>query len=226
MTESPSPAAVVEQVEFVKGIVTVPEDDTRRLVYADWLEEHDGTVPCPRRGSDPTFSDCGEPCPVCRGLNSLSNGYRERAEFIRRSIADTNHIIELDDGQALYLLDHRTIIFRLSRGMSGTVTRGFLSAVTCTAADWLAHADRLYWHPNQKCDCVGRVHPPTECGHCLGTGFRPFPTDPLPHPITAVRLTTLPVHMSWGLVRLFSNDDGTCRDDRWPSVTFRLPTPA
>lgn len=228
MTESLSPAAVVEQVEFVKGICTVPDDDTRRVVYADWLQEHGE----PERAEfirvqvvyDRDF-DPSEHAP--RGLDLR----RRLIELLRHAGSSSYWWADLPGKYRT--TDPSVMGITTADGWLYSLRRGFVSAVTCTAAEWLAHADRLYWHPGQKVkcpDCVSGTHGhwETKCDTCEGKAVidRPFPTDPLPHPITAVRLTTLPVHMSWGLVRLFSNDDGTYRDDRWPSVTFHLPTPA
>lgn len=84
-----------------------PENDTYRLVYADYLDEHDGVVPCgacqgtgwttrAKAGDTyatespyliPDFATVG--CPRCdgrrdrRGTGSVSNGFAARAELIR-----------------------------------------------------------------------------------------------------------------------------------------------
>lgn len=68
-----------------------PEDDTPRLVYADWLDDHatasgqcgacdgHGLIDDVGRGSSE-----GTTCEACRGFGGWKgNGYRERAEFIR-----------------------------------------------------------------------------------------------------------------------------------------------
>ena len=82
--------------------------------------------------------------------------------------------------------------------------RGFPSSLTCTAADFLAHADALTWHPEQmeKClTCKGGsddfyntpgANRDAPCPTCNGTGrsFRACP--PTAQPITRVVLTTIP----------------------------------
>ncbi len=58
-----------------------PDDNTTRLVYADWLDENAGEMRCH------TCSGCVSPypdnCPVCHGRGAVSDGRRERAEGYR-----------------------------------------------------------------------------------------------------------------------------------------------
>jgi len=57
---------------LLRGIIANPADDTPRLVYADWLDEHEQMVPCEvcvRKGQE---------CP-----QHVSNNYAKRAELIR-----------------------------------------------------------------------------------------------------------------------------------------------
>jgi hypothetical protein len=67
------------------AILDRPDDDTPRLAYADFLEDHRGVVACPECsarefafGTRPRLN-----CPLCHGTGEESNGYAERAEFIR-----------------------------------------------------------------------------------------------------------------------------------------------
>jgi uncharacterized protein (TIGR02996 family) len=72
-------------------IVANPADDVPRLVYADWLEEHAGTVECGLcrggKGADPTGLTV---CVNCSGENRVSNGNAERAAFIRVQVELAN----------------------------------------------------------------------------------------------------------------------------------------
>lgn len=74
------------QDAFIRKIVEEPFEDSHRLVYADWLDEHAGTVPC-RICHGPGFNRGGLGGPIgctrCRGELVVSDGTRERAEFIR-----------------------------------------------------------------------------------------------------------------------------------------------
>jgi uncharacterized protein (TIGR02996 family) len=75
---------------LLRSICEVPHDDLPRLVAADWLDEHERSVPC---GCDNGAIDSGgetlwgEPvnimCLNCNGTGYVSNGCAERAEFLR-----------------------------------------------------------------------------------------------------------------------------------------------
>jgi uncharacterized protein (TIGR02996 family) len=83
-----------EREALLRTIIANPDEDTPRLVYADWLEERAGTVECDAcngvgqrdiRGYiefSGGFDKVGR-CGVCKGSGRVSNGFRERAEFIR-----------------------------------------------------------------------------------------------------------------------------------------------
>lgn len=83
------------QAEFLAAIRESPDDDTPRLVYADWLTERGeelGEVECPQcRGSRGEWDDGGYKyqksrwvdCDCCHGTGTVSNGLAERAELIR-----------------------------------------------------------------------------------------------------------------------------------------------
>lgn len=92
-----------DEAAFLRRIIEAPADDTPRLVYADWLEENAGRLPCPecagaKRVRDYSFKPYHLPdgfgaegvpyrvfdCPACQGLGrGASDGRAERAEFIR-----------------------------------------------------------------------------------------------------------------------------------------------
>lgn len=69
-----------DELVLVAAVSATPADDTPRLVYADWLDEHAGTVDCFCKGRKWKQPD---PCHRCNGRYGLSDGRRERAEFIR-----------------------------------------------------------------------------------------------------------------------------------------------
>lgn len=68
--------------QLLRSILVTPEDNLPRLVYADFLSEHSGTVPCikggPKQAHDKTCS--------CQGTGEVSNGNQEYAEFIQKQI--------------------------------------------------------------------------------------------------------------------------------------------
>lgn len=73
---------MTEQEFFIRAICESPDDDTPRLVYADWQDEHAASTPCPHCAYDGCVN-WGKICTDCGGSHQLSNGFAERAEFIR-----------------------------------------------------------------------------------------------------------------------------------------------
>lgn len=72
-----------DEEAMLRPILLAPADDGPRVVYADWLDERAGTVPCPRCRGGLLIGYANEPCPVCRGDCVASNGNAERANLIR-----------------------------------------------------------------------------------------------------------------------------------------------
>lgn len=80
---------------LLAAILAAPDDDLPRLVYADWLEENAGTVECWRckgtasivtrydNDEGPIVPGTRRKCDRCSGSGRVSDGRRERAEFIR-----------------------------------------------------------------------------------------------------------------------------------------------
>lgn len=73
-----------------RAVLAAPDDDTPRLVYADWLEESAGWAKCWQccglgwvLVSIPGVPQPHQICPACSGTGRVSDGRRERAEFIR-----------------------------------------------------------------------------------------------------------------------------------------------
>jgi uncharacterized protein (TIGR02996 family) len=80
-----------DEAAFVRSVCESPFDDTVRLAFADYLDENAGDVPCGRCGGESLPFDASvrlrmeglAPCPDCRGSGAVSNGYADRAEFVR-----------------------------------------------------------------------------------------------------------------------------------------------
>ena len=178
--------ATTDRAALYAGILERPEDDVARLVYADWLEENGGTVSCPvcppDEGEEPHPADII--CDRCHGSRTVSDGQRERAEFIRDCIwMNANHTdcpVRLGDvkrgrpvplrcGACEYCTARRraekfyakhiwlpgvnyAVCFEPSPldgpmptgpGLTLSVSRGFVSTVRTTLADWLRHGPRI-----------------------------------------------------------------------------------
>lgn len=144
---------MTDETALLCAICRHPDEDTPRLVYADWLDDHDrperaefirvqcelAKVECPDKrphnGCTPhtwcRYCESRGPL-ISREMSLLSahgNGWDE--ELHNLIGANEPHYFRFD----------------LIRD------RGFIDSITCTAADWIAHADSLYWHPEQTADC-------------------------------------------------------------------------
>ena len=80
----------VTEADFLRAILAEPEDDTHRLVYADWLDEHAAAVPCARCIDGLYLGDTSTdqptdaiPCSRCSGTGRVPDGRAARAEFVR-----------------------------------------------------------------------------------------------------------------------------------------------
>lgn len=205
---APPPVSAYERPEwlsFLRAILTEPAEDHHRLVLADWLEEHGE-----RERADCIRWQCR---PDCRHTEWPLTG------------ADGRPIAKIQPGPPVRRPLTPAAIRKLvanppKKGLGpmcrippweyptvrGTVSRGFVSAVTCTAQDWLAHADALCWHPSQTVECrakgcehgtIGRPRPGDVggqwmgrmCDACDGMGRIPRPVPPTAQPIERVTLT-------------------------------------
>ncbi len=88
-----------DQAAFLRSICIDPADDAPRLIFSDWLEGRAADVECPtcsgEKYVDPFHGGpyksykryIMEPprpeCPTYSGTGSVSNGFAERAEFMR-----------------------------------------------------------------------------------------------------------------------------------------------
>jgi uncharacterized protein (TIGR02996 family) len=154
---------------LLADIIEHPDDDTPRLVYADWLDdEAGGPTPraefirvqvelaslCPRCISGKTWYWC-QPCERLRKRERELWEAQDDAGDWLISVPMPAHTLIPQNSMASpkYRSTLPLVIFR----------RGFADKVRCKAADWLAHADALL----------------------------------SAHPIREVRLTTRPVFDRW-----------------------------
>lgn len=131
------------------------------------------------------------------------------------------------------------------------LSRGFISSVTCSWQDWLAHHERLFWHPEQTVDCDGspvHIRGIWRCSRCgmddvqanysLGCESRiPRPFVATAQPLEVVALTTAPTfeeERRYGRKEVFTGPvDWAMRSDAplannhtefaaWPGLKFGL----
>jgi uncharacterized protein (TIGR02996 family) len=130
-----------DEAGFLIDIITNYNDDTPRLVYADWLQEHG-------RESRAEFIRLQCELPKRRRVGRGIKRLKRRVDGFADEIGEWFTM----PSPAWFVgpLDHTTD----SRPTPhAAVNRGFIAEVTCTAEDWLAHADTLTWLPSQRISC-------------------------------------------------------------------------
>lgn len=210
-------------------ICAEPSADTPRLIYADWLDEHEQPeraefvrVQVKLAGLPPekTYPD------VLWSEHLNPTRHSELRQHERRLWVHYGR--QWFDGSPLEKYD-------LTKDDRMKWERGFPVSIACTAADWLLVHEAVYWHPKQ-----------TVCSRCGDTGFVSFPEmdgittqschqcqrDRIPRPfvataqpITKVALTTWPgVQMLWP-DSPFDYLDGDYRKPKykvWPTIQFEV----
>lgn len=138
--------------QLLRAVLAEPDDDTVRLAFADFLDENGegewaelirSQVTGRRRTKLPTQATLRGVCgPVltdmflrerASGVASLIPSGRGAALMVRGAANNEYH--RHPDGEP----DYDRPVARLR----AVITRGFVSEVTCSAADWLAHADTI-----------------------------------------------------------------------------------
>ena len=131
-----------QRTAFLTAIIANPDNDTARLVYADWLQEH---------GEEDRAEFIRVQCELAGAAGRMlcsnpdNHGYCD----CRSRLLSTRQC-ELLVSRGLGWLPRPLMDMESnSAGDACLWSRGFVSSVTCTAADWLAHAEKLHWHPTQ-----------------------------------------------------------------------------
>ena len=137
---------------FLEDIRRHPEDDAPRLVYADWLDEHDE----PERAEFIRLQ-----CELARWGGWPEPDADDRPRF-GDLLARVGQLAGYHDGGWLPGWPAGLLTSwnpdQPAPGFSWW-HRGFLAVVRLTAADWVAHADRLTWHPSEGRPCPVTAHP-------------------------------------------------------------------
>lgn len=135
---------MTDRAAFLRRIIAAPADDLPRLVFADWLDEHgEGEraefvrVQCQiatlERFAPSSIRNTDEGREQYAALRR-----RERELLLRHWAAWTPY---LSPGNSLQvILSDR---WQFDGTPAGLFTRGFVSSVTCTWADWSAHAGAI-----------------------------------------------------------------------------------
>jgi uncharacterized protein (TIGR02996 family) len=142
--------------ELHRMIVQEPEDDSLRLLWADWIE---------RAGQKERAEFVRVQCQIAKGMATPGrNGELRRREMELWRPQDTNLRLGL---QVPEDFDYGIGISPNERGPHALISRGFISSLTCTWADFLRIEKALIWWPKRKCErCEGNGT--TICLNCHG----------------------------------------------------------
>jgi uncharacterized protein (TIGR02996 family) len=225
---------------LLAAVCSDPDDDTVRLVFADWLEEHS----CPERAEfirvqcelarmPAGWPISGDASQEVDKYKSLRDCERELLEAFGADWAASVAIHTATDWHS-----HGTYRENHESEWKWYWSRGFISHISLTAADWLKHADALYWRPGQRvaypeCKGTGWTQQEKSCpvDHVAAEntidGLVRFILRPCPdtaQPLRKVVLTTRPDRGVGGM----ENEPGVMEKwfaARWPGIEFELPPP-
>lgn len=166
---------------LLEAVLREPGDDTPRLVYADWLDEHGRPERAEfvrvqvelARTPEPEIKTAGhvanQPDGFCAACRKTSPGRCQYHALERREreLRDLRHPERPNEHLADSWFFAGRVVTHGSEGpiwwyppapdgATGydiTLSRGFVSGITLDADAWLRHADALYWHPEQTEKC-------------------------------------------------------------------------
>lgn len=249
---------------LLRAVITNPDEDTPRLMYADAIQERAAPgdaeyaefirvqVAMARCADDPECTaeglmECGCSDPECPWLVKENLKERERSLWNLQTKGGA-WVINLDVGVATAHHYLTTDAFASappnpSHSPRMNWSRGFVSEVIATAADWLAIADALIWHPSQTVKCpvkgcdngtIGRPRPGDiggqwlgrMCDRCEGSGTIPRECPDTAQPIRKVTFTTEPRetgHLNAFALWKKMEHGEPWRSYRWPGIVFERP---
>lgn len=242
-----------DRTAFMQKICECPEDDTARLVFADWLEEYGGESERAEFIRVQVESARVDEMVQKAAQMMLDEEHKKGRELfaaapgtplwnLRRQhelLTPPRRTEWAGDGFRPLIYDHiaeRTLYDRRDLPEHCIeFNRGFVHQVTCESADWLTHCDQIFWHPSQTVMCGYKCNIPPWCGKCRVNGFPtgriPRPCPETAQPITRVVLTTVPegeflaleALRNWVRPPRLGDHVLDCWHAEWPGVDFVLP---
>jgi uncharacterized protein (TIGR02996 family) len=167
-------------------IIDQPDEDAWRLQYADCLDDHAGTVVCPTCEGDGRSRGklwASTPhCPTCRGSGDVSNGFAERAKFIRLQVAEaredgspswrTCQLAQRLPVDGLRVFANPASFVQWSISPAALYRRGFVDEVRCPLRTWCGGECEYIGRAGRRCDhgLILLGDGTYECPACRGTG--------------------------------------------------------
>ncbi len=168
-----------DRAGFMHAIIADPADDTARLVFADWLQEHGGEperadfirVQCELGNEYANPAVCKAPpervcrnrrCPRRLQIQALKPLEKRESELFASWAtpwwfgAETQYFRFDGVGNELPGVIARPVLYITANpGIRAqlVIRRGFVDEIHCLSEDWFRAADHLHWHPEQTIDC-------------------------------------------------------------------------
>ena len=139
----------MSEADFIRAVIARPDDDAPRLIMADWLDEQgqgERAEFIRVQVALATSTEDATPRPAhVTELNwRRTAGMRaeRRYQRLRRREQDLLTMYRDAEGWS-YWTRWAPLVLRYLRGCRWSYRRGFVESVTCTAEDWMAHADAI-----------------------------------------------------------------------------------
>ncbi len=157
---------------FIAAVCASPDDDAPRLIYADYLDEHGESERAEFIGVQVAMEPLRHPAGGLVADMAMPGGKRIRRRLAKEREEKWTALSRRERellGPSSERIDGRIYFARavawflddapLWLAFRPEWRRGFVAAVTCTAADWLAHEAALYWRPAQGRPCPATAQP-------------------------------------------------------------------
>jgi len=146
------------ETDLLASVLREPEEDTPRLMYADWLDDNAGTVCRHCDGNKRVAVQWGRlsretidmACRACGGTGegSHSDGRRELAEFIRGTGPGSDKTLSRDDRGRLVRYFAGTVVNQLGRDAQyvhyNSIRYGFVDWIRIPFAAFVANGRALF----------------------------------------------------------------------------------
>jgi uncharacterized protein (TIGR02996 family) len=185
-----------EERALLAAIIANPDEDTPRLVYADWLDENADALPKAR-------------CGPARARAELIRLQIEEAKLVLGARGFTTRYREIEQRERVLVANHRTWVAELegvtpARGLNLFLDRGLFGRVECTVKYFVEHgAALLAAAPITavlfKRPALANVAPLANCPHFTRVRTLMLPCDEVTQPVLRALLERVPLAHLRGL---------------------------
>lgn len=200
-----SGATMTEQQALLASVITSPDDDTPRSMYADFLQDSDDTLD----------RKLGEYIKLSLELANHKKLMAPRKDEKIKNIEYRNDWydhpksydwyqrgIELQEqiNELWKVVNFHTLYdsYTTRDLVAFEVDRGFINSITCTASQFLSVCDKLIWHPSMV-DTYAKKGKHIKKGqlvYAMDLDIVPRPCPLSAHPVREVEITNVPSVMT------------------------------